>query len=173
MRSMENKKHETQELKEHVLGEVETYAKAEYEVARLRVIEKVGHLVGSLLLTICLILIAFAVLTFCAAAAVFALAEYLPAWAACLIVGGVYLLLIPVLAACSKVLFINPIVRKLSGLKNVEELAMETVRAEGRAAVQRERITSKVRLAQTIYRHYTQLAQTAIQTIRSLFHKEA
>ena len=98
---------ELQDKKEQVRSEVESFAKAEYEVARLRLIGSVSHMVGSLLLTLCLILIAFAVLAFCAVAAVLALAQCLPAWAACLIVGAVYLLLIPVLLACSKVLFVN------------------------------------------------------------------
>ncbi len=159
------------EKQAQILSEVETFAKAEYEVARLKVIENASQIVGSLLLTICLILIAFAVLAFCAAAAVLALAQCLPAWAACLIVGAVYLLLIPILIACSKPLFVNPLVNKLSGIKNVEELKYETLRAEGRAAVQRERMSGYVRFAEAIINHYTQLAQTAWNAVRSLFKK--
>lgn len=159
------------EKQAQILSEVETFAKAEYEVARLKVIENASQIVGTLLLTICLILIAFAVLAFCAAAAVLALAQCLPAWAACLIVGAVYLLLIPILIACSKPLFVNPLVNKLSGIKNVEELKYETLRAEGRAAVQRERMSGYVRFAEAIINHYTQLAQTAWNAVRSLFKK--
>ena len=162
---------ELQNKKDQILSEVETFAKAEYEVARLKVIENASQVVGSLLLTICLILIAFAVLAFCAAAAVLALVQCLPAWAACLIVGAVYLLLIPILIACSKSLFIDPLVHKLSGIKNVEELKYETLRAEGRAAVQRERMNGYVRFAQVMYNHYSQLAQTAWNAVRSLFKK--
>ena len=162
---------ELQEKKEQVRSEVESYAKAEYEVARLRLIGSASHVIGSLMLTICLILISFAVLAFCAVAAVLALAQCLPAWAACLIVAAFYLLLIPVLLACSKALFINPIVNKLSGLKNTEELKYETLRAEGCAAVQRERMSAHIRFAQILYTHYSQLAQTAWKAIRSLFSK--
>jgi len=111
------------------------------------------------------------VLSFCAYAAVFALAQCVPTWAACLIVGAFYLLLIPLLVACSKALFVDPIVRKLSGLKNSEELKYETLRAEGRAAVQRERMNGHVRFAQSLYNHYVNLVQTAWSTIRSLFKK--
>ena len=168
---MEEEMKELQDKKEQVRSEVESFAKAEYEVARLRLIGSVSHMVGSLLLTLCLILIAFAVLAFCAVAAVLALAQCLPAWAACLIVGAVYLLLIPVLLACSKVLFVNPIVRKLSGLKNTEDLKYETLRAEGNAAVQRERLNAQIRFAQVLYTHYTQLAKAAWKAIRSLFSK--
>ena len=168
---MENEWKDLQDQKEQILSEVEEFAKAEYEVARLKVIENASQIVGSLLLTICLILIAFAVLAFCAAAAVLALAQCLPAWVACLIVGAVYLLLIPILIACSKPLFVNPLVNKLSGIKNVEELKYETLRAEGRAAVQRERMSGYVRFAEAIINHYTQLAQTAWNAVRSLFKK--
>ena len=84
--TMDNETKELQDKKEQILSEVETFAKAEYEVVRLQVIDNASRVVGALLLTICLILIAFAVLSFCAAAAVFALALCMPAWAACLIV---------------------------------------------------------------------------------------
>lgn len=168
---MNNQPNELQDKKEQILSEVETFAQAEYKVARFKVIDYASRIVGSLLLTICLILIAFAVLTFCAAAAVFALAQFLPAWAACLIVGAVYLLLIPVLIACSKPLFIDPLVRSLSGLKNSEELKYETLRAEGQAAVHRERMYGHVRFARAMYSRYTQLAQTVWSTIRNLFNK--
>ena len=157
--------------KKQLLSEVETFAKAEYDVARLQVIDSTSRLVGSLLLTICLILVAFAVLAFCAAAAVVALAQCLPTWAACLIVGAVYLLLIPILIVCSKPLFVDPIVRKLSGQKNSEELKYETLRAEGHAAVQRERLNGHLRFARVMYNHYSQLAQTAWSVIRGLFSK--
>ncbi len=162
---------EWKEKKDEILSEVETFAKAEYEVARLKAVDNASSVVGALLLTICLILVAFAVLAFCAVAAVLALAQCVPAWAACLIVGAFYLLLIPVLIACSKQLFIDPIIRKLSGLKNAEELKYESLRAEGRAAVQRERLNGHVRFAQAMYNHYSQLAQTAWNVIRSLFNK--
>ncbi|MBR2165739.1 MAG: phage holin family protein [Paludibacteraceae bacterium] len=168
---MEKELKELQEKKDEILTEVETLARAEYEVARLRMIDNTSRLVGSLLLTICLILVAFAVLAFCAAAAVVALAQCVPTWAACLIVGAFYLLLIPVLIGCGKVLFLDPIVRKMSGFKDAEELKCETIRAEGNAALQRERISGRLRFARTMYDYYTGLAQTAWNMIRKLFKK--
>lgn len=169
---MENEMKELQDQKEQILAEAEAFAKAEYEVVRLQVVKNISHVVGSLLLTICLILVVFAVLAFCAAAAVLALSQCVPAWAACLIVGAFYFLLIPVLFACYKALFINPIVRKLTGLKDCEELKFETLRAEGKAAVQRERVYSYVRFVKVIYSHYSQLAQTVRNLIRNLFSKK-
>ena len=170
---MENeKKHELEGAKEQILSEVQAYAKAEYELARLQIINSVSHVVGSLLLTICIILVAFAVISFGASAAVFALSQHLPMWAACLIIGGVYLLMIPLLIGLGKFLFVNPIIKKMSGLKDAEALQYETLRAEGRAAVQRERISAHVRIVQAIYVHYTQLAQTAWNAIRSIFRKK-
>lgn len=168
---MENRKNEFQDLKEQVLSEAESFVKTEYEFARLRVIDYVSRLLGSLLLTLCIILAAFAMLTFCAAAAVFALGQVVPMWAACLIIGAVYLVLIPVLIACSKVLFTNPIIRRLSGLKSAKQFKYETLRAEGRVAVQRERVSGQVRLARAIYNHYTHLARSAWNALRGLFSK--
>lgn len=168
---MENEKNEMQEQKEFIRSEVETFAKAHYDVLRLRLITNASHLIGSLLLTLCIILVSFAVLTFCAAAAVFALALCVPSWAACLIVGAVYLMVIPLLVVCSKQFFVNPIVRKLSGLKNTEELKYETLRAEGRAAVQRERVTGRLQLVRSLYSYYSKVAQTAWAAIARLFKK--
>ena len=48
--TMENEKNELQDKTEQILSEVETLAKAEYEVARLKVIDNSSRLVGSLLL---------------------------------------------------------------------------------------------------------------------------
>lgn len=140
-----------------ILPDIEAFAKAEYDVARLKVIDKVSHLVGALLLIICLILIAFTVLTFGAAAAVFALAQCMPLWASCLIIGAVYLLLIPILLIAGTVLFVNPIIRKLSGIRNEQELKYETIRAEGELALQRERM---------------KVVQTVWSTLRSIFSKK-
>ena len=140
-----------------ILPDIEAFAKAEYDVARLKVIDKVSHLVGALLLIICLILIAFAVLTFGAAAAVFALAQCMPLWASCLIIGAVYLLLIPILLIAGTVLFVNPIIRKLSGIRNEQELKYETIRAEGELALQYERM---------------KVVQTIWSTLRSIFSKK-
>ena len=168
---MNNPTNDLQDKENKFLSEVEAYAKAEFELARLQVIENTSRLVGSLLLSMCLVLALFAILAFCAVAAVVALAHCLPLWAACLIVGGFYLLLIPILIACSEVLFVNPIVRKLSGLKNSEELKYETLRAEGRAAVQRERINGHLRFVEAMYNYSAQLLRTAWSTIRSLFSK--
>ena len=140
-----------------ILPDIEAFAKAEYDVARLKVIDKVSHLVGALLLIICLILIAFAVLTFGAAAAVYALAQVVPMWASCLIIGAVYLLLIPILLIAGTVLFVNPIIRKLSGIRNEQELKYETIRAEGELALQRERM---------------KVVQTVWSTLRSIFSKK-
>ena len=44
---------ELQEKKEQVRSEVESYAKAEYEVARLRLIGSASHVIGSLMLRCC------------------------------------------------------------------------------------------------------------------------
>jgi len=168
---MENEAEKLQEEKEQIIREVKDYAQAEGEVIRLTLVDKVSHMVGQLLLTICLILTTFAVLVFCAVAAVVALAQCLPLWAACLIIGALFLLLIPILIVCSKALFVNPIINKLSGKKGVEELRYETLRAEGHAGVLRERLFGRVRFAATMLTHYAQFARTAWKAVVGLFHK--
>ena len=47
----------------------------------------------------------------------------------------------------------------------------KALRAEGRAAVQRERLNGYVRFAKAMYDHYVNLAQTAWNFIRGLFRK--
>lgn len=163
---MENEKDLFREAKEQLLEEVGSYANAEYEYSRLRVVDYVSRMAGTVVLAVGLILIAFAVLSFCAAAAVFALAMYMPAWAACLIVAACYILLIPVLVICSKTLFRNLVIRRMSGLKNREALRLETIRAEGNAALRRERLNGRLLIVQALY---SRLAQWGT-TIKDLFH---
>lgn len=129
-------------MEKPILSDIEKLAKAEYDIVRFRLVDYVSRLVGALFLAICILLIVFAVLAFGAGAAVFALAQCMPTWAACLIIGGVFVILIPVVVLCSTVLFVNPVVRKLSGMKNAEQLQYETLKAERDVAVQRERISS-------------------------------
>lgn len=160
-----------QEQKNELLAEVKTYAQAEYDFARLRVVDKLSFFIGSLLLTLCLILVAFAVFAFIAVAAVFILANYMPAWAACLIMGAIYLILIPILLICSKPLFVNPIIKKLSGCKDTHELQCESLRAEGRVALHRERMSGRLRFVRDMYNYYTHLVQSGWRFIRNLFKK--
>ena len=169
---MENEKNVFQEAKEQILTEISTYAQAEYEYSRLRVVDYVSRLVGGVLLAIGLILIVFAVLSFCAAAAVFALALYVPMWAACLIVGACYILLIPILVICSRTLFRNIIIRRMSGLKNGEALRLETVRAEGNAAVRRERLNGHLFVVQALHNQLSRWGHLIIRLFRGLFRKK-
>ena len=132
-------------MEKPILSDIEKLAKAEYAIVRYRLVDYVSRMVGTLFLAISLLLIVFAILTFGAGAAVFALAQCMPTWAACLIIGAVFVILIPVVILGGTVLFVNPVVRKLSGMKNAEQLQLETLKAEGEAAVRKERIASHVR----------------------------
>ena len=129
-------------MEKPILSDIEKLAKAEYDIVRFHVVDYVSRMVGALFLAISILLIVFAILAFGAGAAVFALAQCMPTWAACLIIGGVFVILVPVVILGSTILFVNPVVRKLSGLKNSEQLQMETIKAEGQVAVQKERISS-------------------------------
>lgn len=168
---MEKETNQFQEEKEQIIREVSDYAQAEGEVVRLKLIDKFSQVVGRLLLTVCLVLIAFAMLAFCAVAAVVALSQCMPLWAASLIIAGLYLLLIPVVLIGSKALFVNPIIRNLSGKKHVEELRYETLRAEGQAGVLRERLSGRVRFAVSHVTHYVEMATSVWKTVSGLFRK--
>lgn len=165
---MEN---ELQEKKDILLQDVENYARSEAEVLRLKAVATVGSIAGSVLMGLCLILIAFAVLACLALAAVFALSQCVPTWAACLIVGGVYVLLIPVVIVLCKVLFVNMLVKKMSGVRNREELRYETLRAEGQAAVQQERVSGHIRSARQMITQYIRMVDRVWRIFRKLFRR--
>lgn len=162
---------ELEETKEVLRQDVENYARSQAEVLRLKAVAVVGNVIGSVLLALCLILITFAVLACLALAAVFALSQCVPTWAACLIVGGIYLLLIPVVIYLSKVIFVNVVIKKMSGLRTMEDLKYETLRAEGQAAVQQERIDGHLRSARQAIMQYTRMAGKVWSILRKLFGK--
>jgi hypothetical protein len=69
----------------------------------------------------------------------------MPLWGAALILGAVYILLIIVVIACRKPLFIHPFIRLMSKqLRSEEELALKTIEAEHKAELARVRITGQV-----------------------------
>ena len=144
-------------MEKPILSDVQKFAKAEYDIVRYRLVDYISRMVGALFMAISLLLIVFAILTFGAGAAVFALAQCMPTWAACLIIGGVFVILVPVVIFGSTLLFVNPIVRKLSGIKNAEQLQLETLKAEGEVAVQKERISSHFRYITDLWTTITRL----------------
>lgn len=132
-----------------VLADVQTYIKSEYDILRLKATKRASLIGGSVLLVVCVLFLAFLAIVFMAIGATIALADCLPLWAAFLITGGVFLLLILVLLLCKKVFFVNPVVRVLSEKKSLDELDKDTLRAEGRVTMMRERALNRANVLQT------------------------
>lgn len=101
---------------EAFIAELREYILVRGDLLRLRVIEKSSRLVSWLLI----LLIGFVVLMFALAFAAFSiavlLAKVMPLWGACLVVSGLFLILVVLLLIFRKRWFINPTVRILSDI---------------------------------------------------------
>lgn len=106
---------------EQVQTDAKAYAQTLTTVGKLRIVGGVSRALGLFLFILTTVLLVFAVLSFGAVAAIIGLSFCIPTWAAALVVGGVYALLIVVAIIFRKRLFINPFVRMLSGVLFAEE----------------------------------------------------
>ena len=136
------------ELFEEVKKEVTACGEAVGEVGKLRLIDLISRLLGLFLLIFTIVLLLSALFTFGAVAAIDILSNYMPTWAASLLIGSVYLVLIGVVLAFKKQLFIHPFIRLMSKQINTEEeLALKTLEAEHKAEIQYIRLETKVESA--------------------------
>ena len=119
-----------------VKNEVTEYGKSLGEVGKLRLIGIISRVLGLFLLIFTVVLCALALFTFGAVAVIDILANYMPVWAAALIIGSTYIVLIGIALACRKPLFINPFIKLLSKqIRSEEELALKTLEAEHQAQI--------------------------------------
>lgn len=121
------------EFADQVQNDVRAYAETNTVLAKLRLVGGISRVLGLFLLLLTVILIVFALLAFGSVAAVAALSYHLPIWAATLIIGSVYILLLAGVIIFSKQLFINPFVRKLSAIffaKEGQKIEEERLRKE-------------------------------------------
>ncbi len=124
-----------------IKSEVTSYGKSLGEVGKLRLIGVVSRILGLFLLIFTIVLLCFALLSFGAVAAISAMSACMPVWAAALIMGGVYLLLIGLAYVCRKPLFIHPFIKLMAKqISTEDELALKTMEAEHQAELQRVRI---------------------------------
>lgn len=136
------------ELFEEVKKEVTACGEAVGEVGKLRLINLVSRLLGLFLLIFTIVLLVSALFTFAAVAAIDILSTYMPTWAASLLIGSIYLVLIAVVLAFKKQLFIHPFIRLMSKQINTEEeLALKTMEAEHKAEIQYIRLETRVESA--------------------------
>lgn len=99
-----------------LLAEGKAYLNTRYDLLRLSLLEKLSRIFGLVLVVLVSILLVFTMLAFVALALVFVLAQWMPMWAACLIMGAVFLLQLIATIVFRKRLFINPVVSALSAI---------------------------------------------------------
>lgn len=130
---------------EQLKQELSTYGQSMGEVGRLRLIALVSRVLGLFLLIFTIVLCVFALLAFGAVAAIHALSACMPIWAASLIIGSIYIVLMAVTIMCRKQLFINPFIHLMEKqVHTEEELALKTMEAEHKAELQRVRMECQV-----------------------------
>ena len=133
------------EIFEQIKSELTEYGKSVGEVGRLRLIGIISRVLGLFLLIFTLVLCALALFTFGAVAAIDAMSAYMPVWAAALIIGSAYIVLIVIALVCRKPLFIHPFIKMLSTeIQTEEELALKTMEAEHQVELQNVRIECQV-----------------------------
>ncbi len=152
---MENK------LFEQVKDEAITYGKALGKVGKLHFIGIVSRVLGLFLLILTVVLCVFALFTFGAVAAIDVLAKYMPVWAAALLIGSTYLVLMIVAVLARKPLFVHPFISLLTKqvIGTQEQLTIETLKAEQEVTLQTVRIETKVDNATRELNFYTYLVK--------------
>jgi len=147
------------ELIEQLKGEAIRYGKAVGKVGQLRLIGIISRVLGLFLLILNVSLCVLALCAFGAVAAIDALSAYLPVWAAALIVGSFYLLLIIIAICARKPLFIHPFIALLSKqiIHTQDELELETFKAEKDVEMENIRIETNVNNAVNEFHFITDL----------------
>ena len=148
------------EFVNEVKSEIADYGKSLTEVGKLRLAGMVSRVLGLFLLLLAVLLCIVGVFTFAAIAAIAAMSLYMPVWAASLIVVGVYVLLLFVLLAFRKPLFVHPFIALMTGKAKTErDLDMQILDAKHNAELQRVRIEGQVETATRELDFYTRLVQ--------------
>ena len=155
-----------------VKSEVTEYGKMVGAAGKLRLIGIISRVLGLFLLILTVILCALALFTFGAVAVIDVLANYMPVWAASLIIGSTYIVLIVIAIVCRKQLFIHPFIKLLTKqIRSEEELAIKTLEAEHKAELQRLRIEGRIENATRELDFYASLLSRVWKAIKSFFRK--
>lgn len=100
-----------------IAEDVRSYLSRRYDLFLIRLLEKASRIAGLVITLLVVLFLASIVVIFGGIALAYVLGHFgLPMWAAYLIVGGVYLLLLVLALIFRKQWFINPIVGVLSGI---------------------------------------------------------
>ncbi len=152
-----------------VKSELTEYSKSLAEIGKLRLIGIVSRVLGLFLLILTIVLCAIGLFAFASVAAINALTACMPLWAAALILGAVFLLLIILAIVCRKPLFVHPFIRLMSNqIRSEEELALRTIESENNAQLQRVKMECRVQNATQQFHFVTSL----IGKIWNLFVKK-
>lgn len=155
-----------------IKNEVTEYGKSLKEAGKLHLIGIISRVLGLFLLIFTVVLCALAIFTFGAVAAIDAMSACMPVWAASLIIGSAYIVLIVIAVACRKPLFIHPFIKLLSKqISSEEELALKTLEAEHKAEMQQVRMQCHVENATRELDFYASLLSRVWKAIKGLLHK--
>lgn len=128
-----------------IKNEVKTYGESIGEVGKLRLIGLISRVLGLFLMMFIVLLLVFALLSFGAVAIIDRLSYHMPIWAAALLMGALYLVLIIIVFACRKPLFVNPFIKQMSAeITTEEELALKTIEAEHKVELQTIQLNNQV-----------------------------
>ena len=153
--------------------EATTFGKALGNAGKWHLIGVISRVLGLFLLIFTVVLCALALFTFGAVAAIDAMSAYMPVWAASLIIGSAYLLLIIVAILCRKPLFVHPFIRLLSKhvIGTQEELDLMTLKAEHEVDLQKVKIETQVENATREINFYANLISRAWKVLRGWIRK--
>ena len=155
-----------------VKEEVTEYGKSVGRVGKLRLIGIISRVLGMFLLIFTVVLCVLALFTFGAVAAIDAMSACMPVWAAALIIGSAYIVLIAIAIACRKPLFIHPFIKLLSKqIRSEEELALRIMEAEHKAELQQVHMQCQVENATRELDFYAGLLTRAWNFIKGLLRK--
>jgi len=99
-----------------LLSDVQSYFSRRYDLFLVRLLEKVSRILGLLIAIVVVLFLSSIVVIFGGIALAYVLGQWLPMWAAYLIIGAVFTLLLVLAIAFRKQLFVNPIVGVLSAI---------------------------------------------------------
>ena len=161
------------EMIEQIKQEATTFGKALGNAGKWHLIGVISRVLGLFLLIFTVVLCALALFTFGAVAAIDAMSAYMPVWAASLIIGSAYLLLIIVAIICRKPLFVHPFIRLLSKhvIGTQEELDLMTLKAEHEVDLQKVKIETQVENATREINFYANLISRAWKVLRGWIRK--
>lgn len=97
-----------------LLDDSKGYLKTRYDLLRLELLDKLSLILGLLVLIIVALFLLLGAIAYFSVALIGLLADVMPVWAACCILGGVMLIILPMLFFMRKKWFIDPFIKLLS-----------------------------------------------------------